>query len=62
MAFVDTETEECRERRLTHREEAEQSYRKLRAAKLAWASESGGRYTKAAGQPSTISKLSLDFL
>jgi transposase len=29
IAFVDTETGECGERRLTHREEAEQFYRKL---------------------------------
>jgi len=29
IAFVDTETGECGERRLAHREEAEQFYRKL---------------------------------
>src|SRR5205085_5949171 len=33
IAFVDTETGECGERRLTHREEAEQFYRKLRSLK-----------------------------
>ena len=30
IAFVDTETGEVRERRLTHREEAEQFYRDLK--------------------------------
>src|SRR5579863_6275061 len=34
IAFVDTETGECGERRLTHREEAEQSYRKLKECGL----------------------------
>src|ERR1700692_1534449 len=32
IAFVDTETGDCKERRLEHREEAEQFYRKLAAA------------------------------
>jgi transposase len=31
IAFVDTETGECGERRLTHREEAEQFYYALKA-------------------------------
>ena len=35
IAFVDTETGECGERRLTHREEAEQFYRTLKEQKLA---------------------------
>ena len=34
IAFVDTETGECGERRLTHREEAEQFYRTLRERSL----------------------------
>jgi len=34
IAFVDTETGECGERRLTHREEAEQFYRKLQERSL----------------------------
>jgi transposase len=34
IAFVDTETGECGERRLTHREEAEQFYRTQRARTL----------------------------
>jgi transposase len=34
IAFVDTETGECGERRLTHREEAEQFYGKLKEKNL----------------------------
>ena len=35
IAFVDTETGECGERRLTHREEAEQFYSELKARERA---------------------------
>ena len=41
IAFVDTETGECGERRLTHREEAEQFYQELRAAKWSRAGGNG---------------------
>ncbi len=42
IAFVDTETGECGERRLTHREEAEQFYRTLKAGRVRVGMEASG--------------------
>ena len=49
IAFVDTETGEFGERRLTHREEAEQFYRTLKAQRTEDREDSDG--PKAGGSP-----------
>ncbi|MFZ0805981.1 MAG: hypothetical protein WAN03_07350 [Candidatus Sulfotelmatobacter sp.] len=42
IAWVDTETGECGERRLTHREEAEQFYRELKGRSVRVGMEASG--------------------
>ncbi len=46
IAFVDTETGECDERRLAHREEAEQFYRDAQRTKLASTCGYGSQRTR----------------
>ena len=42
IAWVDTDTGECGERRLSHREEAEQFYRTLKVRVCGWEMEASG--------------------
>ena len=56
IAWVDTGTGECGERRLTHRAEAEQFYRELKGKQLRVGIEDSTRAGSSAGWASSILK------